>query len=343
MERFSAELIKAVQKLSGVEVTTLLHSGTTRLGAIAFVLKSIPEALRQARDADVVHVGDPVLSLHAWLIRKFLKKPVAVTVHGLDVTYRNPLYQLYLQLFGKFDLCLPISAYAARLLKESKIKNLESRIITPGVHDRYFDPTVTREHLADLIRKTTHYSLSTTHSVLFTAGRLVKRKGHAWFIEHVLPHLPVNTVYVIAGDGPERESIKETVRRLGFAIEGHAQAVLFLGRVSDDDLKILYNTVDAFVQPNITVRGDAEGFGIVLLEAALCQRPVFASRLDGIPDAIHDGKNGRLLPAADADAWIAALTAPPPPISQARDYTLGNFSWPAQAQKYADELRRLIR
>jgi glycosyltransferase involved in cell wall biosynthesis len=332
MERLSFELMAELKKLPDLAVTTLVRSGTGRLGAILFVLSSLPRALSFARQADVVHVGDPVLSLHAWLIKKIFHKPVAVTIHGLDVTYANPLYQVYLKMFGQFDLALPISEHAASLLKASSIKHQASRVITPGVYDRYFDPTLTRSNLAELLQRTTTYNLPPTTSVIFTAGRLVKRKGHAWFIEHVLPHLPKDTVYLIAGDGPERahlESLKNS-------------QVLLLGRVSDADLKTLYNTVDAFIQPNIAIPGDAEGFGLVLLEAALCQRPVFASRLDGIPDAIHDGKNGTLLPAGSAQAWITALSKPLQPAPLTRHYTLETFSWPVQAQKYLQALRTIV-
>ena len=49
--------------------------------------------------------------------------------------------------------------------------------------------------------------------VLITVGRLVKRKGHAWFIEHVLKNLPNHYIYLIAGDGPEHD--EETPPRTG--------------------------------------------------------------------------------------------------------------------------------
>lgn len=337
MERLSFELLEELAKQPDIALTVITRQGTSRLGAVAFLLTSLPRTLAAARGADVVHLGDPVLALHGWLIRKLFHKPIAVTIHGLDVTYANPVYQLYLKLFGQFDLCLPISQYAQQLLKESGIRNQESRVITPGVHDRYFNPSINRDQLAKLLQKSTNYNLSPTTSVLLTTGRLVKRKGHAWFIENVLPHLP-NTVYVIAGDGPEKQRLEEMAAET--SPDRAESKVILLGRVSDEDLKVLYNTVDAFIQPNITVEGDAEGFGLVLLEASLCQRPVFAANLDGISAAIHNGKNGRLLPAQEAASWITALSATPQEVAPStRAYTLANFGWPAQAQKYMAELR----
>lgn len=335
MERLSYEFIQELQKIPAIKTRVICHRGTTRWSAIFFVLLSLPRSLWLARWADAVHLNDPVLAIHGWLIKKIWRKPVATTIHGLDVSYPNPFYQIYLRLFGQFDLCLPISQYAQHLWKKSKVSCQSSVVITPGIYDRLFDPSITREQLVALVKRITNYELRVTNPVLFTAGRLVKRKGHAWFIEHVLPSLPPNTVYVIAGDGLESNSIIE--RMSGAA----RPTVVLLGRVSETDLKILYNTVDAFIQPNIAIPGDAEGFGLVLLEAALCQRPVFASNLEGIPDAIADGRNGSLLPSQNPDAWINSLTSflmNPQPAREARLYTLQRFNWSGQAKKYHSAL-----
>jgi len=56
------------------------------------------------------------------------------------------------------------------------------------------------------------------------------------------------------------------------------------------------------------VPGDMEGFGLVTVEAAMRGTPVVAAGLEGILDAVVDGKTGTLLPPGDADAWVARLT-----------------------------------
>ena len=47
--------------------------------------------------------------------------------------------------------------------------------------------------------------------LLVTVGRQVRRKGFAWFIEHVMPRLPDRVVFWLAGDGPERENIERAI------------------------------------------------------------------------------------------------------------------------------------
>lgn len=334
MERLSYELLHALAQAPELELTTIVNRTApsqsltqARWRSLWFALTALPRALAAARRADVIHLGDPVLSLAGWLIKQLYRKPVAVTVHGLDITFDNSLYQLYLRLFfRRFDAYLPISTHAAQALQRHKIRG-RVQVIHPGVHDRFYDPSLARQSLSRLIK----WPLA-NERVLLTVGRLVPRKGHAWFIQNVLPQLPATTLYVIAGDGPARATIPPS------------QRVIQLGRISDRDLKILYNTADAFIQPNVATPGETEGFGLVMLEAALCERPVFASNIEGISDAIKSGHNGTLLPAGDAQAWQTILNdflKNPQTNPAARTYTLEHFAWPKQAQAFRHIFERL--
>lgn len=325
MERLSFELIEALSASPLFNVTALVpHTQYTslfyhRVSSVLFAIGVVPRALIAARDADVVHIGDPVLSFIGWLIKKVLRKKVVVTVHGLDVTYSNSLYQMYLALFLKrFDRYLPISEHAKNLLTQRPVSGTVS-VIRPGIRDRMYDLSKTRNDLTRIV------SLPIDAKVLFTAGRLVKRKGHAWFIENVLPELPANTHYVIAGDGSERETIMRTTQRVNLKNRVH-----LLGRVSDADLKILYNTADAFIQPNIVVPGDAEGFGLVVREAASCGLPIIASRIEGLADAVSGGNNGVLVESENAEQWISAVSqqlATPQNKEAIRSYTISHSKW----------------
>jgi glycosyltransferase involved in cell wall biosynthesis len=82
--------------------------------------------------------------------------------------------------------------------------------------------------------------------------------------------------------------------------------VMLLGSLSDDDVVKLYQTCDLVVLPALATPDDVEGFGIVLLEAAAAGKPVVATRVGGIPDAVEQGKSGLLVEAGEYDALSRA-------------------------------------
>jgi phosphatidylinositol alpha-1,6-mannosyltransferase len=140
--------------------------------------------------------------------------------------------------------------------------------------------------------------------IVLTIARLVPRKG----IDSVLAVLPVvrqvvpDVTYVVAGDGPDRERLEEIARRLGLA-----DCVRFVGTIPDEELPLWYSLGDVFVMPSRSEPPDVEGFGIVFLEAAACERAVIATRAGGIPDAVSDGISGLLVEPGDGDALAKAL------------------------------------
>jgi len=75
--------------------------------------------------------------------------------------------------------------------------------------------------------------------------------------------------------------------------------VIFAGNVNDTELPLYYNLADVFVLPSID---RSEAFGMVLLEAAACGKPLIASNLPGVRTLVRDGVNGFLVePKDDGD------------------------------------------
>ena len=268
-----------------------------------------------------------MLSAAGFLPRLF-GKPVAISVHGLDMTFPLRLYQAYLRLFLRADAIIANSLSTRRIAEARGFTRV--RAIPIGVPERYFAVSRTRNRDAELERR------RGGHVALLTVGRLVPRKGAAWFVRNVLPKLP-DVHYVIVGVGPEHDEILRAAAEVG-----QTDRVWLVGSVSDARLLDILGTSDVFVMPNVRVPGNVEGFGIVAIEASASGLPVVASRLEGIPDAIVDGENGTLVEPEDADAFLAILR---PLVADAserttrgergRAYTERNYSWPQIIEQYS--------
>ncbi len=159
--------------------------------------------------------------------------------------------------------------------------------------------------------------------VLLTVGRLdaaERSKGFDEMLE-VLPDLPEDVVYMIAGGGNDAPRLQLRARELGVA-----SRVVFTGLFADEEKQDLYNLADAYAMPS---RG--EGFGFVFLEAMACGVPTIGSKLDGGREALLDGRLGMLVdPTNRAElraAILETLARPERRIPEGLDYfSFGNFA-----------------
>jgi phosphatidylinositol alpha-1,6-mannosyltransferase len=134
--------------------------------------------------------------------------------------------------------------------------------------------------------------------VLMTVGRIVAAERYKGFDEvmEVLPALPQDVVYVIAGGGNDLPRLRGKAAELGLT-----GRIIFTGLFPEAEKAALYNLADVYVMPS---RG--EGFGFVLLEAMASGLPTIASRHDGGREALRDGQLGVLVdPASPADIRAA--------------------------------------
>ena len=128
-------------------------------------------------------------------------------------------------------------------------------------------------------------------------ARLEEQKGHAVLIDALarVRERGLDFVAVMAGEGSSRADLERRVREAGLG--GH---VHLPGRV--EPIGPLLMAADACVLPSLW-----EGLPLSLLEALARGRPVVASRVGGIPEAVEDRATGRLVPAGDASALAAVL------------------------------------
>ena len=132
------------------------------------------------------------------------------------------------------------------------------------------------------------------HFVFGNAGRLTGQKG-----QHMLLHLcrklldaGLDCTVVIAGTGEREAELKSLAAELGLG-----ERAVFPGFM--EDLAPFWRGIDLFVLSSLW-----EGFGTVLIEAMLAQKPVFAFAVSNIPELVfEDGENGngRLFPLPEEE------------------------------------------
>lgn len=132
------------------------------------------------------------------------------------------------------------------------------------------------------------------------AARLEPVKGVEYLVRAAIS-LP-GAMIVIAGDGPLEGRLREVAVALGVT-----ECVAFLGRVSP--IAPLLAAADVVVLPSLS-----EGLPMVALEAMALARPVIATRVGGVPEAVEDGVTGLVVEPCDPIALAGAirkLTADP--------------------------------
>jgi phosphatidyl-myo-inositol dimannoside synthase len=153
-----------------------------------------------------------------------------------------------------------------------------------------------------------------------------------------------NILYLVSGDGADKENILTAIHESGMK-----HRVRLLGFMDAHARELLLNTCDIFVQPNIRVPGDMEGFGISVIEAVSCELPVVASRLEGLQDAIADRESGYLVEPENPQAFkdiiqtLLSDDAKRQSFGQhARRYIVTHFDWSVISQKYLETLKKTL-
>ncbi len=142
--------------------------------------------------------------------------------------------------------------------------------------------------------------------VILTVGALQKRKGQDMLIRALPAILGTHprALYAVAGEGWEFDDLQALVKTTKTDA-----AVQFLGMPSDEDLVACLQQCDVFALPNRQVGWDVEGFGIALLEAQACGRPVIAGQSGGAPETLVAGVTGEAIDCSTADSIARAVTA----------------------------------
>ncbi len=139
--------------------------------------------------------------------------------------------------------------------------------------------------------------LEETDIVIGTAGRCETQKGLSYLLEAaaILCRNRNDLRFVIMGDGPLKPELETHADNLGIT-----SSVIFTGW-RNDVTRLMWG-LDIFCLASLW-----ESFGMVLVEAMSRNLPIVATRVDGIPEVVQEGKTGLLVPPRDPQAIADAL------------------------------------
>jgi glycosyltransferase involved in cell wall biosynthesis len=224
--------------------------------------------------------------------------PLVVSLHGSDVfvAERNAMVgALARRVFGRAGAVTACSDDLHRRAIALGADPRTTETVPYGVDTIRFAPNAA-------VRSEVRASLGIGDTpILFTGGRLVSKKGFEYLIDAVrgLASARPGLELLIAGGGDLDSELR--ARSAGLPVR-------FLGTQSQDAVARYMAAADVIAVPSIRDdAGNVDGLPNFALEALASGTPVVATVAGGLPQAITDGENGRLVPERDAAALSAAI------------------------------------
>jgi glycosyltransferase involved in cell wall biosynthesis len=231
----------------------------------------------------------------AMAVSALLRCPFSFTAHARDI-YATP--NALPEKVRAASLVVTCTGYNVEYLRTlcpdlpgERIKLVYHGVAVPGLHDT---------------------GPISSPPVILAAGRLVEKKGFDDLIAAcaLLKGRPINFRCRIVGHGPAQSRLTQLIHEKQLE-----DVVTIEGWKSPGELQDKMRQAALVVMPSrITEQGDRDGIPNVVLEAMAQGRPVVATNVSGIPEAVQDSLTGLLVPAGNpaslADALARVLSDP---------------------------------
>ena len=269
---------------------------------ITYCLHALKTALSliKKEKIDIIHSNNFAGALAGAMISTLTSKPHITTIHDV-----YSLYEDFWKQWGRQSNVSKLNVLLAPFFEKMII-----RLKCAAIH------TVSEASRDDLIKFGAKKPIYVIHNTIdiykapelkvvpsqfIHIGRLVFYKNLGVVIKSIgiLKKSHPKITLIVVGDGPHKKMLEKLVADL----ELHDN-IKFLGRVSDLEKKRLLSTSQALVFPSL-----CEGFGIVILEAFACKKPVLVSNVRPSSDIVEDKSTGYVISAHDENEWAKALEA----------------------------------
>ena len=263
--------------------------GLIRYKCDARVIFRLARLMRQRRVDAIVSVGAGDKMFWGRIAARLAGVPVViVAIHSTG--WPDRIGRLNRLLTRWTDAFVALAGpHRRHLIEEERFPAAKVRIIPNGIDVERFSPRPVDEALRREI------GLRPGAPVAGIVARLRSEKNVELFLDvanKIRREMPA-TQFLIIGDGPDRAALEERSRALGLA-----DRVRFVGNRAD--VPELLALMDVFV-----LTSHIEASPVSILEAFAMGKPVVATQVGSVAEAVRDGENGFLAPAGDGDALAA--------------------------------------
>ncbi len=228
---------------------------------------------------------------------------------------------------------------ADKILSTSKVMKEEAKkysdneiLLTPfGIDiDRFAPRKVNSFFKADDFVVGTIKTLEKNYGInfLIEAFYLVKKK---------YPHKLLKLL--IVGKGTQKEFLENMVKELGIEKD-----TIFTGYVDHNNVQDYHNMLDIYVAMSLE-----ESFGVAVLEASACGKPVIVSNVGGLPEVVENGKTGFIVDKGNSIALADALSkliSEPELVakmgSEGRNKVIREYDWKESVNKMISIYKTVI-
>ena len=295
---------KDIRDIDGIHVIGTKGVNIPGLRGLFFAINAKKELkeLIEREDIDIIH--GHYLFPAGWASVKAGKSTntkTYVTSHGSDMfelykkqAYTRPLIRKVLK---DADVVLAVSNALKDEIIKTKIPNIEKKV---RLHWNSVDINkfkTTKENESKFRKELVHeFNIAADKPIILFVGNIIKRKNVDLLLE-AKKQLNTKANLVVVGDGPLLEQLKAKAEKEYF--DGNLENVYFTG--SRTDVEDIIPSCDLLVLPSFT-----ESFGLVLIEALACGKPVIGSNVGGIKEIITDDV-GLLIDPNDSEDLAKAI------------------------------------
>ncbi len=310
--------------------------GVPALNAGLIATRLTRKLRRRRRDFDVI-LGSYAYpdGCAAVLVGKALGLPVVVKCHGSDlnrVPRERPAKAQLQQLLPKASSVVVVSKKLGDSARALGVPDSKIEVVYNGVDRRRFSAR-------DRAEARRHLKLPESGELVVIVSHLDQHKGTGDMLD-AIPALAAardNVMVAFVGDGPMTSQVCQAAEHAGV---GHAR-VLPAGRVPHEEVPYWMAAANVVCLPSWD-----EGMPNVVREAHAMGRPVVATNVGGIPEAVHCDVLGRLVPPQSPAALANALaeTLAMESVDEAAIIEAGAVpTWPESAGQLLEILERAAR